>query len=259
MEKICLISRRLRRACCLSVEALFLILFVAGCATTQTPVPGGMIPLGVTDWIITDPPVPSPRVTYPDPTTGQDVTKAWVQLTNQQIMNLLSNTHSEISVAKRNGDGTLTYLAAQATAAVGTYRVVMDYTNYTTEDAVDSETHSKIGMARVGVGLRLTANITTNKANINLGSLLALGIAANLNQVYGAMTVDSIGIRIAGAGGPILSSATIDESSIQKTLESMAVIQSKVADTTTHLDPQVLWVKPFSSSVKPPQIVNSIK
>jgi 5-hydroxyisourate hydrolase-like protein (transthyretin family) len=259
MNENCLNSRSLLHACQLSGGALVLMLFVAGCATTQTDVPAAIIPVGATDWVITDPPVPSPRVTYPDPATGQDITKAWVQLTNQQIMNLLSNTHSEISVAKINGDGTFTYLVAQATAAAGTYRVVMDYTNYITEEAADPATHTKIGMARVGVGLRLTANITTSKANVNLGSLLALGIAANLNQVSGAMTVDSIGIRIAGAGGPILSNTTIDETSIQKTLEAIAVIQSKVADTTTHLDPQVLWVKPFSSSVKPPQIVNSVK
>ena len=64
------------------------------------------------------------------------------------------------------------------------------------------------------------------------------------------MTVDTIGIRIANAAGPILSNTTIDETSILKTLEALAVIQSKIADDSTHLDPQVIWVKPISSSVK---------
>jgi hypothetical protein len=130
----------------------------------------------------------------------------------------------------------------------------MDYTPYMVADAIDPSTKEKIGDARVGVGLRLTATVTTTKVDVNLGSLLALGVAANLKQIRGTMTVESLGIRLAGSGGPILSNTTIDETSIQKTLESIAVIQSKITDTTTHLDPQVLWVKPISGAVKPLQV-----
>lgn len=234
------------------------LILLAGCATTQTPVPSSAIPRGATDWVAMDPPRPSPRVTYPSPTTGDDVTRAWAQLSNSEILNLLSNTHSEISIGKFESNGQITYLAAQATAGIGTYRVLMDYTPYIVEDAVDPATKTKVGDARVGVGLRLTATITTTTADINLGSLLALGVAANLKQVKGTMSVDSIGIRIAGSGGPILSNTTIDETSIQKTLEAIAVIQSKIADQTTHLDPQVLWVKPVSSDVKPSQVASPL-
>lgn len=226
-----------------------LLLVVVGCAT-KTDVPLSAIPVGATDWVIMDPPLRSPKITFPDPATGKDVTKAWVQLNNQEILNLLSNTRSEISVAQFSSDGTLTYLVAQATAKKGTYQVTMDYTPYIVEDAVDPSSGEKIGDARVGVGLRLTAKITTNKANINLGSLLALGIAANLDQLKGTMTVDTIGIRLANSGGPILSNATIDETSILKTLEGLAVIQAKIGDESTHLDPQVIWVKPISSLFK---------
>lgn len=245
-----------------SVSPLVLVaaLAISGCfgVGVEVPIPIIAITAGATDWIVNDPPLRSPRVTFPDPSTGTDVTKAWAQLTNAEILNLLSDTHSEISIAKVAADGTMTYLVAQATAEVGTYKVVMDYTDYISEYAVDPGTRETIGMARVGVGLRLTARITTTKAGINLGSLMALGIAANMGQVRGSMTVDSIGIRIAGAGGPILSNATIDETSIQKTLESIAVIQSKIADPTTHLDPQVLWVKPYKSTTKPSEVVKSL-
>lgn len=235
---------------CAQYLAVSLFLALAGCATNKTDVPLNSIPVGATDWVIMDPPLRSPRITFPDPATGKDITKAWVQLSNDEILNLLSNTRSEISVGKFSTDGTVTYLVAQATAKKGTYQVIMDYTSYIVEDAVDPASKQKIGDARVGVGLRLTAKITTNKANINLGSLLALGVAANLDQLKGTMTVDTIGIRIANAAGPILSNTTIDETSILKTLEALAVIQSKIADDSTHLDPQVIWVKPISSSVK---------
>ena len=230
-----------------TLAALVAIVLSSGCATTE--VPRSAIPVGATDWIIMDPPLRSPRITFPDSTTGQEVTKAWTQLSNGEIVNLLSNTRSEISVGKFSSDGKVTYLVAQATAEAGAYQVIMDYTPYIVEDAVDPNSKDKIGDARVGVGLRMTAKVTTQKANINLGSLLALGIAANLGQLRGTMTVDTIGIRIAGSSGPILSSTTIDETSIQKTLEGLAVIQSKIADASTHLDPQVIWVKPISNQV----------
>lgn len=232
------------------IATVCVLLLLFGCATTETPVPITAIPKGATDWVIMDPPLRSPRITFPDPATGDDVTKAWVQLTNEQILNLLSNTHSEISIGKFSADGKVTYLVADATAEKGTYQVIMDYTPYIVEDAVDPKSGTKIGDARVGVGLRLTAKVTTNKANINLSSLLALGVAASLDQLKGTMTVDTIGIRIAGSGGPILSNTSIDETSILKTLEALAVIQSKVADSSTHLDPQVIWVKPVSSEYK---------
>lgn len=235
------------------------IVALSGCTTPQTPVPITSIPVGATDWVIMDPPLRSPRITFPDPNTGQDVTRAWVQLSNEQILNLLSNTRSEISVGKYGADGKLTYLVAQATAEKGQYQVIMDYTPYIVEDAIDPTSKEKIGDARVGVGLRLTAKVSTEKANINLGSLLALGIAANLDQLKGTMTVDTIGIRIAGSSGPILSNTTIDETSIQKTLEALAVIQSKIADSSTYLDPQVIWVKPVSERFKPSEVARPLR
>jgi hypothetical protein len=231
---------------------------IQGCATTS--VDAGALnlggPNGYVDFIPQDP-LPSPKITYYD-STGQQVTKSWTQLNNQQIRNILSNTHAQISVGKFDGSGNLTYLVAKATAAVGTYRVIMDYCDYV-DETVSDPTGQVIGQGRVGVGLRLTADVTTTSANVNLGSLLALGVAASVNQVKGTMTVDSIGIVLAGSAGPILTNATIDETGVQKTLESIAVIQSKIADTTTVLDPQLLAVKPTASAVKPTDVSKKLQ
>lgn len=213
-------------------------------------------PNGYVEFIPQDP-QPSPLITYYD-NTGAKVTKAWTQLSNVQILNILSGTHAQISVGKFDASGNLTYLVAKGTGATGTYRVIMDYCDYVTETVTD-EAGQKIGQGRVGVGLRLTADITTSSANIDLGSLLALGVAASANQARGTMTVDSIGIRIAGNAGPILSNSTIDETGIQKTLEAIAVIQSKIADSTTTLDPQVLAVKPEKPTVQPADVSKKLQ
>lgn len=211
-----------------------------------------------TAWVVMDPPLRSPRVTFSHSVTGEDVNKAWAQLKNKEILNLLSNTRSEISVGKFDANGELTYLVANTTGGVGSYKVIMDYTPYIIEDAIDPDTNKKIGDARVGLGLRLTANINTNTAGINLGSLMALGLAAKTNQLQGSMHVDTIGIRLNNNSGMILSSTTIDETSILKALEALAVIQSKIADADTHLDPQVIWVKPISRQYKPDKVAEQM-
>jgi hypothetical protein len=230
-----------------------------GCGPATTTVDRAVLnlpgPQGYVDFIPQDP-QPSPTVTYYD-ASGQQVTKAWAQLKNAEIQRILSDTHAQISVAKLDANGQATYLVSKASFSLGTYRVIMDYCEYVTEDVKDPGGET-IGQGRVGVGLRMTADVSTMAANVDLGSLLALGVAASTNRIRGTMTVDSIGIRIAGNAGPILTNATIDETSIQKTLESIAVIQSKIADDTTMLDPQLLAVKPTAAAVRPTDVAKKL-
>lgn len=240
--------------------------FLVGCSSGQlsglqqtVEVPTRMITAekSATAWVVMDPPLRSPRVAIVDE-NGEETTKSWAQLENKKILNILSNTRSEISVGKYNTSGEITYLVANATGEIGTYKVIMDYTPYLVQDAIDPDTKKKIGYARVGLGLRLTANINTNVAGINLGSLMALGLAAKSNQLQGSMHVDTIGIRINNNSGMILSSTTIDETSILKALEALAVIQSKIADKDTYLDPQVIWVKPLSKATEPEKVAGDM-
>lgn len=55
-----------------------------------------------------------------------------------------------------------------------------------------------------------------------------------------------------------VTNAKIDETSVQKTLEGMAAIKAKIADSGTTLTPQILWVKPTSANVKPAAIAISV-
>ncbi|WP_350560811.1 hypothetical protein [Psychrobacter sp. CAL346-MNA-CIBAN-0220] len=210
------------------------------------------------EWVIMDPPLRSPLITYFDKEAKSNLTKDWAQIENKEILKLLSNTRSEISVSRLDSSGKIFFPIADANVGKGTYKVIMDYTPYIVEDVINPITKAKIGDARVGIGLRLTANITTNKANINIGSLMSLGIAAKLNQLKGTMHVDTIGIRLKDNSGMILLNTAIDETSILKTLEAMAIIQSKISDGDTHLDPQVLWVKPMNASFKPDQVAQQM-
>jgi len=242
----------------ITLLAVSIALFFSGC--TSVPVSEKTLKASVVgtqgyrDFVPTDP-LPSPLVAYYDSTTGQEVTKAWAMLTNEQTRRLLPILHTDISVAKRDNSGNLTYLVAKATAEAGDYRVVMDYAQYRPETVTDdSAARTELGIGRIGIGMRMTADIHTNKADINLGSLFALGIAASTSTLSGQLSVDIIGIGSADVGNLMVSNAKIDETSIQKTLEAMAAIKTKIPDPGTTLTPFILAVKPTKPNTAPSEI-----
>ena len=230
-------------------------LFFGGCSHNPKPLPD-VPPTGpqvINVWQMIDP-LPSKGVTYVDPKTGEDIHKAWAQLGNEQIRELLPNIDAEISVEKLDANGNLTYLVAKASATIGTYRVTMDYAQYRLEPVSESiinkskpnggksnNPNNAVGFGRIGIGLRMTADVNTKKADINLGSLLALGVAASLNYLKGSLKVEIIGIGSADVGNLVLLPSVIDEGTIQKTLESMAAIKAKISDSK--LTPHILAVK----------------
>ena len=218
---------------------------------------GGAVPVagpdGYRDFVPIDP-MPSPKITYYDP-SGNPVTKAWAELSTAEIAGKrLCNIHTEISVARRDTSGNLTYLVAKATAEAGDYRVVMDYSQYVPESVVDPVSGREIGQGRVGVGMRMSADIHTTKAGIDLGSIFALGVAASTSKLRGSLTVDIIGVSSSDIGNLVVTNATIDASSVQKTLEGMAAIKVKIPEAGTTLTPQLLAVKPTKPGITPDDV-----
>lgn len=209
------------------------------------------------NWIYLDPTVRSETVTFRDSSTGEEVTKAWSQLNNEEIRRLLSNKNTEIMIRKLDGSGTAGYLIASTTASAGEYIVIMNFISFRSEEAVN-DLDQRVGQALVGVGFRLTAKITTYKANVNLSSVSALGLAAETNKLSGTMKIETIGVTPKNDSGMMLSSTKIDETSISNTLQAIAVLQSKMVEADTHLDPQIIWVKPSAYFIEPKQVVESL-
>lgn len=194
-----------------------------------------------------------PKITFFDK-NGASITKAWPELSNDEIRKLLPNIITDISVARKDSSGTLTYLVAKAATQVGEYRVTVDFTKYRPESAIDAVSKEKLGDARIGVGLRMTAEIQTSTANVDLGSVFALGIAAANNRLKGTLSVHVIGVGAVGVDDLVVSNTKLDETSVQRTIEGMTAIKAKIADPSTTLTPQILWVKPTSAKVSPKEI-----
>lgn len=245
---------------CKVLTAVFAIsFFIAGCATTTQQTLNASIAgtQGYKAFVPVDP-IGSPRVTYFN-NKGELVTNAWAQLSNKQIRDLLPNIYTDISVAKRDAFGNLNYIVAKATAETGDYRVVMDYTRYLPESVIDDVSKRELGLGRIGVGMRMTADIHTVKDGIDLSSIFALGVAASLNKLSGTLSVQILGIGTEDVDSLTVTNAKIDETSIQKTLEGMAAIKAKIADDKTKLTPQILWVKPTAAGVTPEEVKSNLQ
>ena len=164
-------------------------------------------------------------------------------MTPTEKINHLGIHQTIISVAKSDQSGSLSYLSAGGSAQNSDYVVTMDTCFYNPEK-VNDNSGNLLGIGYVGVGLRVKAALHTVSAHIDLGSLFSIGAAAQHNKVQGTMTVEIIGVDSADVNNLFVTTSTIDGTSIEKTLESMATIFSKIKDSRTTLTPQILAVEP---------------
>jgi len=160
-----------------------------------------------------------------------------------RILKFLPNEAVYISITKINTDGKVAYGPATATASKGVYTVTLDYAKFTTLKVYDDSGESCDGFAKVGVGLRITANIETKKRNLDIGSLFGLGFAAKNNQLKGTLSLDVIGLESPDITSLIPLPSEISPSSIQNVLQAISTIKSKIYDDKTRLYPQIISVK----------------
>jgi hypothetical protein len=176
----------------------------------------------------------------------QDTLKVvyWDSLPDSSKVHLLPVQSAQVSVAKTNLDGELSYLSSAISQEKGSYTVIMDYMKYRVEHIYNSagETDSIVGNAKIGIGLRIRAQVNTSRSNLNLGSLLGLGIEAKRENLSGSISVDVIGIDSKDVTHLIPLTSEIDQTSIQSALQALASIKTKIYDDETRLTPHIVAV-----------------
>lgn len=173
---------------------------------------------------------------------GQFEMVMWASLDNDTKRKLLPNQTANMTTYRLESTGEAKYLTSIVSGEMGTYRVIMDYAMYRT-DSINGEDGTNLGTGRVGVGLRVKAEIQTFEANVDLGSLIAIGFAAKSNQLRGRLEVHALGLNSPEITTLFPTPSTIDETSIQKTLEALAAIKSKLGDQATNITPQIVAVR----------------
>jgi len=159
----------------------------------------------------------------------------------EEIIRFLPNETVYSTLEKKDGSFELKFGPATLTGEAGAYTVTLDYAKFTTlkyKIGVDCA-----GFTKVGVGMRITAKITTYEKGIDVSSLFGLGVAAKLNRISGQLSIDIIGMESSQITDLITLPVDISESSIQTALQSLSAIKSKMYDEKTNLFPQILAIK----------------
>jgi hypothetical protein len=190
-----------------------------------------------------------------------------VGLTNDansgDILRALPDETMRLAIGLVEGNGSISYGPAKVGYAGSNYIVVLDYIKYTTQsfgvikerqESDGTKTNWVYALAGpntrpdatvpvyVGIGLRLTANITVNQGNLNLGNLVAVGAAAEASKVAGTLVIQSLGISGEGVSSAIPIPSEINTTTIQNALMAMGTIKSHIYGEKTLVSPRVLAV-----------------
>lgn len=194
-------------------------------------------------------------VEYPHEIEVYD-TRGYMQVKNiralekDEVLKALSNETVLVVVREMAADGSVTFGPAQLSKKHSQYFVTMDYMKFTTVAIQDPLVRELRGTARLGVGLRIVARITSHSDGVNLGDLISIGVAAQRRQVSGSLSVEIIGISSSEVTATLPLPSEISTASIQAALQAMATIKSKIYDTDTRLSPKVMAVKAEKDDVR---------
>lgn len=163
---------------------------------------------------------------------------------NQQVINLLPNELTHKSVIVMDKDGKIDFSALEISEKGYTYIVKSDYIKYTTLPVrKDAETGEIVGIARVGVGMRIEATIRTSQGDITVTDLYALGEAAREGDLSGHISVSYMGVESEEGTFGFPVNAEISPTAIAAVIQAQAIIKNAIYDRDSHLTPQVLEIK----------------
>jgi len=94
----------------------------------------------------------------------------------------------------------------------------------------------------VGVGLRLTANVTVRRGNINLASLGALTAAAQANRISGTLIVQTLGITGKQVTTTFPMPNELNATTIQNAILALGAIKAILYDENTQITPRVTGI-----------------
>lgn len=134
-------------------------------------------------------------------------------------------------------DGSLDYMGAKLAASGQKILFQQDYVSY-----------KKIEGKKVGILLRLEAEIIAKKADLNLNGIFAIGAAASTGSASGKLRLKVYGL----SGKPIMDAipapSDVSEQSLLNAFTAIATIKSKIYEDDVFVQPQEIPEIPFELS-----------
>jgi hypothetical protein len=194
--------------------------------------------------------------------------------TVDQKLKALPDETMRLAIGVFDSKGDVKYGPAAVGVAGNSYVVVLDYVKFTTNsfpvkkvevnvkressqsDVSVQQSRPKIVAKQVseekdtdvivpvyvGVGLRLTANVTVREGTVDLGNLVALGVAAQAKQISGTLVIQSLGLSGPGISPYIPIPNEINTTTIQNAIQAIGAIKAKMYDKETEVTPRVVGV-----------------
>lgn len=162
------------------------------------------------------------------------ITQDWPTGT-ANINKLLPNIATEVAVTTIDGSVGASGIFG---ASMHQELITIDFMKYRSEP-VSSDDSSAAIYSRVGAGMRLKIKITTSEINLG-GNLLAVAASAKAGKTSGIISTDIIGIDANDVTISMPFTSDLSEGSIQKIIEALAVVKSKLNDPATTLVPQFI-------------------
>ncbi len=170
----------------------------------------------------------------------QDLSSA----SNSVILSALPNETMSMNIKKIDKDGGFLYSTSALAEGKGRYQVTADYTKYRVVKVYDDQ-NQPLGMAKIGIGVRITANYYAPKnPKQNVADLPNLGKAGETKAIVGSMSMDVIGIESQKVTERLPVPAEINTTNVQIFLRALQTIMSKVYEEDVRLKPQVVALKP---------------
>ena len=173
-------------------------------------------------------------VTKPWPTTGNAGDET--MLDAEKIHGLLPNISSDVRVYDLGVKGAA---GPFFSAAREEKQIVIDFMKYRVEPINDAE-GKFLFYGRVGAGMRLTIDIETTDASLNLASLVGLAASAEAGKTKGEILTSVIGVTSSDITLSAPLSADLSAQSIQAILQAFSAIRSKFHENEVQLSPHIV-------------------
>ncbi|MCF8363706.1 MAG: hypothetical protein K9G70_13895 [Prolixibacteraceae bacterium] len=171
---------------------------------------------------------------------------------NNIVLRTLPDETMRIAIGQITAEGGIKYGTSNIGYKGNNYIITLDYIKFTTNSiGVTFQDSSYVLNERnpdilvpvyIGIGLRLTANISVNKGTVNLGDLFSIGAAASAEKISGTLIVQTLGISGEGVSATIPFPSEINNNSIQNAILSLGAIKAKIYDPNTSISPRIVGV-----------------
>ena len=188
---------------------------------------------------------------------------------NTRLMNSLPDETMRLAIGQIDASSNISFGTAKLGYAGNSYVVILDYIKFDTKSfptkiykikndnsGLEKAMADTIGFVPldsnvvdrpdavipvyVGIGLRLTATVTVNSGNVDLGNLFALGVAAEAKQITGTLVIQTLGISGENISSFIPMPNQINTTTIQNAIMALGSIKAKMYQTDVRVNPRIV-------------------